>query len=439
MEVNGYKIEPGANLTGANLTEANLAYANLTESNFERANLTEAILKEVSQEWNQRLQPQRKDPKYLQNITHPKWGGIGGLRAEDFYWPSPALTNFVEANLTRADLTFANLHSSNLTNADLSQANLKDADLSYANLTKANLQGVNFTGASLFKANLRGADFEGADLREADLTGADLRGANLKEVVWDESTIGHNARRVYLEYREEGRRVRIEEVFGNPINVDVDEIPNQTLTEVLRLERSPQTDFIVWDESTVWPKGFTPSSDPVQISRIDLESESAPKDVPLQEPQISRIDLESESAPEDVPLQEPQIASVPRKRKHKNKSLADISEILIFIVGWVFFYFGLWVATGNLRLVSAPDATGPEVTWYGDILRFLLIHSFLSIPLGVTVALVMVILDEKTDSGIGGWLDSESITEVLKGILIVGVICFVCAIIPGLFWGFPTF
>ena len=37
VEVNGYKIEPGANLTGANLTEANLRGANLRGANLSRA------------------------------------------------------------------------------------------------------------------------------------------------------------------------------------------------------------------------------------------------------------------------------------------------------------------------------------------------------------------------------------------------------------------
>ncbi len=37
MEVNGYKIEPGADLEGADLEGANLAGANLTEANLKGA------------------------------------------------------------------------------------------------------------------------------------------------------------------------------------------------------------------------------------------------------------------------------------------------------------------------------------------------------------------------------------------------------------------
>jgi uncharacterized protein YjbI with pentapeptide repeats len=40
VEVNGYTIEPGANLTGANLEGADLHGANLVDANLTGANLT---------------------------------------------------------------------------------------------------------------------------------------------------------------------------------------------------------------------------------------------------------------------------------------------------------------------------------------------------------------------------------------------------------------
>ena len=66
--------------------------------------------------------------------------------------------------------------------ADLSEANLGWADLRWADLREANLGGANLRwadlyGADLREANLSGADLRGADLREADLSGADLGGA----------------------------------------------------------------------------------------------------------------------------------------------------------------------------------------------------------------------------------------------------------------------
>jgi hypothetical protein len=77
VEVNGYKIEPGADLAGADLAEEYLVRANL----------------------------------YGANLTG--------------------------ANLTGADLTRANLTRANLTDADLTDADLTDADLTYTKFTRA--------------------------------------------------------------------------------------------------------------------------------------------------------------------------------------------------------------------------------------------------------------------------------------------------------------
>ena len=57
------------------------------------------------------------------------------------------------------------------------------------NLTRANLSGADLYGANLSGANLSWANLREADLREADLRGADLREADLSGADWDESTI----------------------------------------------------------------------------------------------------------------------------------------------------------------------------------------------------------------------------------------------------------
>jgi len=58
-----------------------------------------------------------------------------------------------------------------------------------ANLREANLEGANLYGAYLYGANLEGANLEGANLEGADLRRANLRGANLEGAVWDEYTV----------------------------------------------------------------------------------------------------------------------------------------------------------------------------------------------------------------------------------------------------------
>jgi hypothetical protein len=59
----------------------------------------------------------------------------------------------------------------------MSRANLSGADLSWANLSRANLRGADLSGANLSRANLRGANMSRANLRGANLRGADMSGA----------------------------------------------------------------------------------------------------------------------------------------------------------------------------------------------------------------------------------------------------------------------
>ena len=100
--VNGYTVEPNANLSEANLEEANLSRANLEEA------------------------------------------------------------NLIDADLSRANLSRANLVGATLIEADLSKANLSEANLSRAYLVGANLSGANLSGANLIGANLSDANLIGA-------------------------------------------------------------------------------------------------------------------------------------------------------------------------------------------------------------------------------------------------------------------------------------
>ena len=81
------------------------------------------------------------------------------------------------ANLSEADLSGANLRWADLSGANLSEADLSEADLSGADLSGANLRWANLSEADLSGSDLRWADLSGANLSEADLSGADLSGA----------------------------------------------------------------------------------------------------------------------------------------------------------------------------------------------------------------------------------------------------------------------
>jgi len=92
-------------------------------------------------------------------------------------------TDLFGADLSRANLFWADLSGANLSGTDLFGADLSRADLTGANLTGANLSGADLSGANLFRANLSGADLSGANLSEANLSGADLFGANLSGAI----------------------------------------------------------------------------------------------------------------------------------------------------------------------------------------------------------------------------------------------------------------
>ena len=94
MKVNGYEIEPGANLEGATLRDAYLEGAKLSDANLQDADLRDAIL----------------------------WG-----------------SNLECANLGGANLQGANLRGANLRNANLRYANLRNACLEDAILEDANV------------------------------------------------------------------------------------------------------------------------------------------------------------------------------------------------------------------------------------------------------------------------------------------------------------
>jgi Pentapeptide repeats (8 copies) len=93
--------------------------------------------------------------------------------------PDLSRTDLSVANLSNAELSVANLIEANLIKANLNGAYLYEANLSGANLYEANLGGANLSGADLRRADLSEANLFRADLSEANLRGADLRRANL--------------------------------------------------------------------------------------------------------------------------------------------------------------------------------------------------------------------------------------------------------------------
>lgn len=127
MQINGYTIEPGADLRGANLREANLREANLRGAKLKGANLIGANLGDAN----------LRDA-YLGGV---KLGGaylMGADLTRAFLW---------DAKLKGAKLKGADLTRAYLRGVDLRDANLRDANLTHANLTRANLSGADLSRA----------------------------------------------------------------------------------------------------------------------------------------------------------------------------------------------------------------------------------------------------------------------------------------------------
>ena len=100
---------------------------------------------------------------------HTKWlAGDEGKRAD-----------LSHADLSNANLKYADLSNADLSHADLSNANLRYVDLNNADLSHADLRGASLSHADLSNADLRDANLKYADLSNADLSFADLRGADL--------------------------------------------------------------------------------------------------------------------------------------------------------------------------------------------------------------------------------------------------------------------
>jgi uncharacterized protein YjbI with pentapeptide repeats len=92
-------------------------------------------------------------------------------------------------NLSKTNLSWADMIETILIGANLSGANLRKASLSRANLSRANLSEANLSEADLRGAFLRGAYLGWADLREAILMEADLRGAFLGQASLREASL----------------------------------------------------------------------------------------------------------------------------------------------------------------------------------------------------------------------------------------------------------
>jgi uncharacterized protein YjbI with pentapeptide repeats len=216
----GYLVGPGANLTGADLSNTRLTGMDLTNTNLSGADLSGAVLTGVTSGGI------IGDPKLpsgwklisgflvgpesnlkLASLLEQDLSGMNlsgaNLSGAKLKWASLVGSNLTGVKLLRSNLINSALANSNLTNADLSKADLSKAELTGANLTSANLSGTilantklagviskNISGMPKLPSNWKlmkgylvgpGANLTGADLSNTRLTGMDLTNTNLKK------------------------------------------------------------------------------------------------------------------------------------------------------------------------------------------------------------------------------------------------------------------
>ena len=159
------------------------------------------------------------------------------------------------ANLSGADLSWANLFRINLSGADLSRANL-----SCANLFRANLSGADLSGADLSRAYLSEADLSGANLSGADLHYANLCHTKLENVKYNDAT-----QYFALQCPEKGEFVAYKKAYdsesGLPrivkLLIPADALRSSATTKKCRCNKAKVLSITSLDDKTKYQKAYS--------------------------------------------------------------------------------------------------------------------------------------------------------------------------------------
>jgi uncharacterized protein YjbI with pentapeptide repeats len=160
------------------------------------------IIRQGSEVWNTW---RRENPEVVPDLSKTDLSGAN-LNSANLFEASLRDTNLRGAELNRATLDRVDLRDANLSNAYLMLAKI-----SRANLSKTNLDEAKLMNADLDNADLSQARFVGAVLYDADLTGANLAAADLSKANLSLA----NFRRAQLTGTDLSRAVLLENVFGD--------------------------------------------------------------------------------------------------------------------------------------------------------------------------------------------------------------------------------
>jgi uncharacterized protein YjbI with pentapeptide repeats len=245
--VDGYTIEPGADLSGADLSGADLSGADLKEADLSGADLKEARLSGVNLSGADLSGADLSGADLKEAIADagtvwPDGFDLGSAGVQEI---GPGV-NLSGASLSQVNLEGANLSGANLSGADLSQATLRNAYLAGAELSGAHFGRANLRGAQMQGVNLSGAQLGGARFYQANLCGANLSSADLSldlqmfdPELFDEEGL------------EKAYEILLKEVDLRGASLKGANLRGQNLATA-GLTGSTA------DSNTVWPEGFDP-------------------------------------------------------------------------------------------------------------------------------------------------------------------------------------
>jgi hypothetical protein len=130
---------------------------------------------------------------------------------------------------------------------------LVGVDLNNARSNGAAFFGADLTGADLQRSNLSGVIFVGANLSGADLRGADLTGAILEVPFPPNSGPDFSYQDLSgIDFQTAILSTEMEMLFYDPVILDLNE------TQLKEHLQDALLQGVLYDESTIWPVGFTP-------------------------------------------------------------------------------------------------------------------------------------------------------------------------------------
>ena len=162
-------ILSGANLYGAKLDGTNLSGADLSYTVLYKANLANTVFTGANLSYTN-----------MCGATNPlvKVDWPGGTYHEKKY----LIFDFTDTDLSYADFDHAQMPDVILTDAIVRHTNFHDANLAGADLSYKDLTGTILTETNLTDANLSGVDLSGKDLTGTILKGADLTDVTLPTI-----------------------------------------------------------------------------------------------------------------------------------------------------------------------------------------------------------------------------------------------------------------